>query len=140
MSKEEKEKAPNVVAGADPLLEGEDLKIVITKRQGGGIATIVKYKEGAPFNFFEVMGVIQASVHEAFTRNAGQRGMVAPPPQEMVKFTIDETDIELDVTGQLKILGLSLGDEIEVTKAELMMREQTRAAFLAGKENKKEEK
>lgn len=139
MSKDVKSEDIEKTAQDAPLGNGELTRIIITQYEDGSINSSAKVKgKDEKLDVFNILGVIDTAkfeIQSSITRSSDK----ASAPKELAdqEVIFDEIDEEMDITGQMKIMGVSSGSKVMVTKSEAKLRTQVRAAFIAEKENKK---
>jgi hypothetical protein len=120
----------NISISEIPIPEEVDYRIVVDKLKNNQVKTLILTRTQKEIDFFAAVGVLQSSISNALAQPAQPE---EPADQEMV---IDEIDVEMDITGQLKKMNLKVGDKIPVTKKHLQLREASRKNFIENKEKK----
>tara|TARA_R110000772_G_C13310332_1_gene440712 strand:- start:107960 stop:108415 length:456 start_codon:yes stop_codon:yes gene_type:complete len=113
-----------------PIPEEVDYRIVVDKLKNNQVKTLILTRTQQEVDFFAAVGVLQSSISNALAQPAQTED---PADHEVI---LDEIDVEMDITGQLKQMKLKLGDSLKVTKKYFELREISRKNFIENKEKK----
>ena len=131
-TKMEPKEIKDLVISDIPIPEEVDYRIVVDKLKNNQVKTLILTRTEQEIDFFAAVGVLNSSISNALAQPLPAQPE-EPADQEMV---VDEIDVEMDITGQLKKMNLKVGDKLPVTKKHLQLREASRKNFIENKEKK----